>query len=649
MKYIITGRNIGIAILLLVTVAMAFRWMESPAAPTCDNSLFSYGIIADCQYCNCPANGSAYYGNSIPKLQEAVDSINARSVAHTLHLGDFIQRDWESFDSVEPVYSSLDSAHYYALGNHEFTIEDSQKPLILSRLGMPDYYYDFTAHNWRFIVLESTELAFYSETVHPDKVAERDALWSQISGDINAKTWNGGISQEQLNWLDATLADARSKGQKAVVFAHHPVWPLANSSLWNYQDVIDVLEAHDNVVAYMNGHRHSGDYAIKNGIHYVTFQGMLLTPDENSFSVVEVFRDRLEVNGYGRQDDFILPFSTQNQAPQDILLSHSMIDEMLPSGTLVGDLEVLDTDYTDAAELQLVSGTGSTHNSFFYIQNNQLFTNSSLNANDSPLSIRLQATDCMGASVEKIFSIDIVPNCTTVNLYVMMEGPYNLSSGNMRTKLNAIRHLLPGQTPVSALVTPTPAGQPYTTAPWNYNGNEGVNFNDADYSADVVDWVLISFRTDVTADSEVEKVAGLLYKNGRIDLLDNCLRLQDGTNYYIVVEHRNHLPVMSHIPVSVSNGSLDYDFRIRDSYHTMTAFGAKEITSGVWAMYGGNIRTNTADFGYEINGDDKTLWFQENGIFDKYSPSDMNLDGDINGADKTIWARNNGISSSVPK
>lgn len=644
-----TGQSIGSAVLLLATVAMAFRWIQAPLTPTCDNSLFSYGIIADCQYCNCPASGSAYYGNSIPKLQEAVDTINARKVAHTLHLGDFIQKDWESFDNIEPVYSSLDSAHYYALGNHEFTIDDDKKPLILSRLAMPDYYYDFTKYNWRFIILESTELAFYSETVHPEKAAERDALWAQISGDINAKTWNGGISQEQLNWLGETLADAESKGQKAVVFAHHPVWPLASSSLWNYQDVIDVLEAHDNVVAYMNGHRHLGDYAIKNGIHYVTFQGMLLTADENSFSVVEVFRDRLEVKGYGRQDDFTLPFSVQNQAPQDIALSHSTIEEMLPAATLVGDLEVLDTDYADYTELQFISGTGSTHNSFFYIQNDQLFANTSLNADDSPLSIRLQATDCAGATVEKIFSIDVTPNCTTLNLYVLMEGPYHFSSGTMRTKLNVIRRILPGQTPVSALATPTLAGQPYHISPWNYTGNEGSNFNDADYSADVVDWVLVSLRTDVSADSEVEKMAGLLYKNGRIDLLDSCLRLQDGASYYIVVEHRNHLPVMSHTPVSVSNGSLDYDFRTRDSYRTMTSFGAKEITSGVWVMYGGNILTNTADYGYEVNGDDKTLWFQENGVFDKYTPSDMNLDGDINGADKTIWSKNNGISSSVPK
>jgi len=66
-------------------------------------------------------------------------------------------------------------------------------------------------------------------------------------------------------------------------------------------------------------------------------------------------------------------------------------------------------------------------------------------------------------------------------------------------------------------------------------------------------------------------------------------------------------------------------------------------------MYGGDMFTNADDFGYQVNGDDKILWFDENGNFDKYISPDINLDGDINGADKSFWAENNGISSAVPK
>lgn len=632
-------------LIILSSVTMAFRWMQQPPA-ACDNTLFTYGIIADCQYCNC-TNGT--FGYSIPKLQEAVDTFNARKVSHTLHLGDFIQQNFSSYDSVAPVYSSLDSAHYYAFGNHEFDVTPEEKPMIISRLGMPDYYYDFTKYNWRFIVLESTELAFYSEEVHPDKVAERDALWASIEGATNRRTYNGGMSQEQLIWLDSALTDAESKGQKAVLFSHHPVWPLTSATLWNYQDVIDVVEAHDNVVAYMNGHNHSGNYAIKNGVHYVTFQAMVSTPDENSFSLVEVYRDRLEVNGYGRQDDFTLPFSPVNQAPEDILLDNSTIDELLPVGTLVGNLEALDTDYADYTDVQFGVGTGDTYNSYFYIENNQLFTNTLLNAGDSPLSIRLQAMDCSGATFEKNFLIDVESTCVAMDFQVYLEGAYSPITARMNTHLNITRRLLPGQTPISNLVTPTPPGQPYTQAPWNYDGTEGINFDNNDYAADVVDWVLVSLRTSTSADSEVAKAAGLLHRDGHIDLSDSCLRLVDGESYYLVVEHRNHMPVMSHVPLTVTNRSLNYDFRTQNSYTTQTSFGSKEIYPDVWAMYGGDVLTNNNDIGYEINGDDKVLWFDENGIFDRYTPSDINMDGDVTGADKSIWTENNGIASGVPR
>jgi len=66
-----------------------------------------------------------------------------------------------------------------------------------------------------------------------------------------------------------------------------------------------------------------------------------------------------------------------------------------------------------------------------------------------------------------------------------------------------------------------------------------------------------------------------------------------------------------------------------ESYRNPTGFGQKEI-SGVWCMYAGD--GNQMDFpSYDIQGKDKVIWQVENGIFDKYSPADYNLDGDING------------------
>jgi len=71
--------------------------------------------------------------------------------------------------------------------------------------------------------------------------------------------------------------------------------------------------------------------------------------------------------------------------------------------------------------------------------------------------------------------------CVDVQIYAWLEGAYEPTLGEMRTTLAATRKLLPGQTPTSGLATPTPAGQPYNIAPWNYTGIEGAGWTGANY------------------------------------------------------------------------------------------------------------------------------------------------------------------------
>lgn len=242
-------------------------------------------------------------------------------------------------------------------------------------------------------------------------------------------------------------------------------------------------------------------------------------------------------------------------------------------------------------------------------------------------------------------------SCIDIELHAYLEGAYNSSTGEMTTTLNSNRHLLPGQTPVSPLATPTPAGHPYYPAPWNYNGFEGANWTDADYAADVVDWLLVSFREGIAKNTEVLRTAALLHKDGRVSFPDRCaLSVTLGADsLYVVVEHRNHIGVMSPNPVPISDFLFAYDFRTTDSYKDPTSYGQKLLPFGVWCMYAGD-GNQTADVqSYDINGSDKSIWVGDNGKFDYYRLTDFNLDGDVNGTDKSIWFDNNGISSRVPK
>lgn len=242
------------------------------------------------------------------------------------------------------------------------------------------------------------------------------------------------------------------------------------------------------------------------------------------------------------------------------------------------------------------------------------------------------------------------PPCVDIQLHAILEGAYNPSSGLMSTTLNTQRKLLPGQIPSSSLVVPTPPGQPYGIAPWNYTGIEGNNFTNADYHNDIVDWVLISFRTGTQASSNIATTAGLLHSSGHIELPDRCA-LYQSQNYdslYILIQHRNHIGIMSPHKIPVLNGTIQYNFTLQNSYKDPTSYGQKQLNTGTWGMY--CCDGNQFDFpSFDINGNDKTIWYDNNGFFDRYIPADYNMDGDINGADKAKWNINNGISSRVPK
>lgn len=241
------------------------------------------------------------------------------------------------------------------------------------------------------------------------------------------------------------------------------------------------------------------------------------------------------------------------------------------------------------------------------------------------------------------------PNCIDIQLHAYLEGAYDFATDEMTTKLNTNRSILPGQTPTGNQ-PPTPAGQPYHIAPWNYAGEEGADFTDADYPVDVVDWVLVSFREGVESSTEVAKTAALLHKDGAISFPNRCALSAaiDLESLYIIIEHRNHIGVMSPELIPVNEYTLTHDFRASDSYRDVTSYGQKLRSSGVWCMYAGD--GDQSDFpSFDVTGSDKSIWVEDNGIFDYYRVSDFNMDGDVNGEDKVLWFENNGVSSRVPK
>jgi len=272
--------------------------------------ILKIGLVADPQYCNCDTERDRNYCQALGRLSEAMDTFNNSKVDFVMNLGDMIEKYINSYDSVGKIYDRLNMPFYNLLGNHEFE-QVSKKYLanLLVRYKMPGFYYDFDYKNWRFIVLDGTELAKYAKKLHPDLVNEGDSLWHSVVERHKMPAWNGGISQRQQIWMKERLNDALKDHLNVIVFCHFPVYPESvEHVLWNYNDIMEILKNYPNVVAYINGHYHAGHYGYKDGIHYITMKAMLDNPDRNSFAILEIYPNEIRIKGFGAVIDKNLPY-----------------------------------------------------------------------------------------------------------------------------------------------------------------------------------------------------------------------------------------------------------------------------------------------------------------------------------------------------
>ncbi|WP_242202697.1 metallophosphoesterase [Aestuariivivens insulae] len=264
---------------------------------------FDVGIIADCQYCNCDNSTARYYKKSTKRLQDAVDELNTKDLNYVIHLGDFIDRDFASFDSVLPIWNKLKSDKKHVLGNHDFSVADSLKKEVMAKMGLSKRYYSFKAHNWRFIVLDGNDLSYHG-AISEVKKKETDSLFNRLKKDSlpNLQSWNGGLSKTQLHWVKKELDDAVLKKEQVGFYCHFPVVRDAEvHNIWNYRQFLELIKDYGNVKFYFNGHNHHGDYIEKNGVHFLTFKGMVDTPNSTAFSVVRITKDSILIKGYGRE------------------------------------------------------------------------------------------------------------------------------------------------------------------------------------------------------------------------------------------------------------------------------------------------------------------------------------------------------------
>ena len=249
----------------------------------------------------------------------------------------------------------------------------------------------------------------------------------------------------------------------------------------------------------------------------------------------------------------------------------------------------------------------------------------------------------------------------TVAARVYLQGAYDAGSGNLRTSLTGL----------------LPRRQPYGVAPWNYPAATTVphvadGFGLSRVTSTIVDWVLVELRSGAPGAGAAAvrptaggRAAGLLLSDGRIAgineaaataaealLLDGPrfeAELPQGEDVYVLIHHRNHLPVMSAQPATnTSVGcSVDYcaDFVARQSRQN----GQYAVGNGVFAMFAGN-----ADRDNDIDADDENVVRRYNATAiisgaqytadaaGRYAvDGDLDFDGDVLAGDLYFILKNN--------
>lgn len=215
---------------------------------------------------------------------------------------------------------------------------------------------------------------------------------------------------------------------------------------------------------------------------------------------------------------------------------------------------------------------------------------------------------------------------TEINTKAILQGAY-LTGGEMRVSLNTF-----GLIPLS---------QPYNTPQYDYNGTESVT----SIPAGVVDWVYLELRlTDSGLPVPNGRRAAFIKSDGSVVDLDGIshVKLPGLTpgNYFIVIGHRVHLPVMTTNAEPLSLNSPLYDFTTGVSKYY--GADAKDLGDGLFAMYGGDANrtfiVTAADYAVVTN----------NLLQSNYNFGDLNLNGTVTAADYFYITSNLAISSNVP-
>ncbi len=231
---------------------------------------------------------------------------------------------------------------------------------------------------------------------------------------------------------------------------------------------------------------------------------------------------------------------------------------------------------------------------------------------------------------------DFTPNFC-VQLKIMLEGPYNLTTGMMDDQLRQL-NLIPNSEPYSAL------GFTYVNA----SANETIDNSTTVFSTTgpdaIVDWVFVELRAQNDPSQVVVARSGLLQRDGDVVEVDGVSPLSlenlSAGNYFVGVFHRNHLPVLSSTALSLSCDGATVDFTSAG----VSVYGnnsRKEI-NGVFLLWTGDANQDQL----VDSGDRSITWNFRNQT--GYLSADLDLNGITDSGDRSLSWNNRNLSVAFP-
>jgi hypothetical protein len=222
----------------------------------------------------------------------------------------------------------------------------------------------------------------------------------------------------------------------------------------------------------------------------------------------------------------------------------------------------------------------------------------------------------------------------SVPLKVMLQGPYDSTTLQMKHRL-LTEGMLPALEPYSALGYRMRGGESNTTS-----------LVDPISAATPVDWLLVELRSASDPTQIIATDTVIIGVDGNA-VTPPTFAVKPG-NYYVAIEHRNHLGLMTASPVAISSASALVDFSSPATpVYTVApgVDGARFLLDGVALMHGGEVNHIVGSPANAVIADTYTAlpdgdvsavraFVLSNGvytdvIFPRYSLFDVNLDSVI--------------------